>query len=536
MKNYRAEKLGKFCRDSLFRDRIYPEQSEGSHQIGTKPCITDPSAAHQDRFCRDSLFRDRIYPEQSEGSHQTGTKPCITDPSAAHQDRFCRESRQNLGKRLAVGLRCLVTFLVSLPIQGMADHRPLPSSSVKPSLKLEELLTEALFQNAELKAAKAETESSKAKAGPSGSYDDPVLGIEMMNYPVDTFSSRDYGMTGNQVSLSQKIPFPGKLGKRREAAEFDANAQEQTYKAKVLETIKQVKLTYYELFLTYRKLDTLQDQKGVLEQLTTVTRNNYALNKISQAEVLNLQVETAEIVDKTLEMERKIKGLLGELNHLLGRWDHSQFLYGRPESLKSQPFDSSKYPEKSLLDLAIERSPAIITRREASRAAESRLSYARRSYLPDFDFKLGYTFRASNAMDNGTDFVSGMVGISIPLWAGSKQSELVREAAAEKNKAEALFDGERNKLSHEIHVTLAKLEESAKRIQLYEGGVLPLTRQTVQSARSAYLTGKLEYSTLLGAINRRYQMEISYAEALANFHSKLAVLETTIGQPLGETP
>ena len=60
-----------------------------------RPC-GKPLGTTIDKFCRDSLFRDRIYPEQSEGSHQTGTKPCVTDPSAAPQDRFCRESRQNL--------------------------------------------------------------------------------------------------------------------------------------------------------------------------------------------------------------------------------------------------------------------------------------------------------------------------------------------------------------------------------------------------------------------------------------------------------
>lgn len=438
-------------------------------------------------------------------------------------------------RRRGIGLLALL-FTLSLPVSGLADHRPLPPSSEGATLKLESLIQEALSQNAELKAAHAETEASRAKAGPAGSYEDPVLGLEAMNYPVDTFSTRDYGMTGNQLSLSQKIPFPGKLSKRREAAEFDSKAQEQFSKLIELKLVKQVKFIYYDLFLAYRKFDTLNDQKGVLEQLTTVTRNNYALNKTSQAEVLNLQVETAEAVDKILEMERKIQGLLGELNHLLGKWDHSQFLYGRPEGLKSEPFDFSKYSEKVLLDLAIEKSPLVMARREEQRAAESRLSYAKRSYLPDFDFKLSYTFRSPNAMDNGTDFVSGMVGITIPLWAGSRQSEQVREAMAEKNRVDSLVDAERNRLAHEIHVTLASIEESTKRIQLYEGGVLPLTRQAVTSARSAYLTRKLEYSTLLGAINRRYQMEVSYAEALATYHSKLAELEEIIGQPLGETP
>jgi len=58
----------------------------------------------------------------------------------------------------------------------------------------------------------------------------------------------------------------------------------------------------------------------------------------------------------------------------------------------------------------------------------------------------------------------------------------------------------------------------------------------VNSARSAYLTGKLEYSTLLAAIQRRYQMEVAFAEALSTFHSKITELETIVGQQFGDSP
>ena len=438
----------------------------------------------------------------------------------------------DLKRFLSLGL----LLMMSNPAPVMADHRALPPPAEPPSLNLNSLIEEALSKNAELKAESAETEIKSAQEGPAGSYDDPTLGFEMMNYPVDSLSTGKFGMTGNQVSLSQKIPFPGKLGNKREAAEFDSKAQAKTLEAKKLEITKKVKLTYYELFLNYRKLDTLGEQKGLLEQLTTVARNNYALNRTPQAEVLNLQVETAGVIDKSLEMERKIKGLLGELNHLLGKWDHSTFFYGRPEPIHFIPLDFSKHSEHSLMDLALEKNPAIGAKRFSDEAAKSRLAVARRSYLPDFDFKLGYTFRRPSPGDNGTDFVSGMVGISIPIWAKSKQSEQVRGAIAEKIKAEALLDEQRNMLAHQVHETYSELEEASKRIQLYEGGVLPLTRQAVTSAKSAYLTRKIEYSTLLGTIQRRYQMEDAHAEALATYFSKIAELEFILGASLGVSP
>jgi hypothetical protein len=48
------------------------------------------------KFCRDSLFHDRIYPERSEGSRRSGIEFCTEILRLKPQDRFCRETRQNL--------------------------------------------------------------------------------------------------------------------------------------------------------------------------------------------------------------------------------------------------------------------------------------------------------------------------------------------------------------------------------------------------------------------------------------------------------
>lgn len=426
---------------------------------------------------------------------------------------------------------CLAVALF-LAETAFPDHREVPKAANTPALKLDALISEALDKNAGLRAAKAETEIKEAGIGPSGSYEDPMLGFEAMNYPVDNFRTHESGMTGNQISLSQKIPFPGKLGKKREAAELESEAQKAAAHARELETIKGVKLAYYDLFLAYKKYDTLTEQKALLDQLTTVTRNNYSLNKTSQAEVLNLQVESAVLIDQRLGLERQIKSKLGELNHLLGRSDHSQYVYGRPEELKKTGFDFEKHSEKSLLDRALTKSPVVKERMSLSQAADAKVSFAGKNYLPDFEFKVGYTFRKPTGMDAGTDFFSGMVGISLPLWAGSKQGQEKRGADAEKIRAEALLDEERIMLAHRIHVTYAEFEEASQRLKLYESGVLPLTRQAVVSARSAYLTGKLEYSTLLNTVTKRFAMESAAAEALTTYQSKIAELEVLIGDTL----
>ena len=428
----------------------------------------------------------------------------------------------------------LVTIVLFFSLSAMGDHHELPRISEAPPMKLSDLISEAVEKNSDLKASKSEVERSEAEVGPMGSYEDPMLGFEAMNYPVDSFSQSQFGMTGNQISLTQKIPFPGKISKRRQAARSGSEATKEMAESKRLEIIKQVKLAYYGLHAEYKKYDSLNEQKKLVNQLVSVTRNKYALSQSSQAEVLNLQVEEASLIDQLLIVEKQIKAKLGELNHLMGRADHSQYLYGRPEEIRKTPFDFKKYTEKVIAEKALSKSPMVKGKVAKLQEAESKLSYAKWNYLPDFEFKLAYTERKPSPGDSGVDFFSGMIGITIPLWAGSKQSEEKRGATAEKIRSEALLDEERINLSHMIHVHYAELEESNKRLQLFEGGVLPLVRQAVVSSRSAYLTKKIDYSTLLNAINKRFQMELSYAEALSSYESMIAELELLVGGSLGD--
>ena len=242
-----------------------------------------------------------------------------------------------------------------------------------------------------------------------------------------------------------------------------------------------------------------------------------------------MQVEEANLIDQLLMVERQIKSKLGELNHLLGREDHDSYLYGRPEDLKKTPWDFAKH-EKEVAEKIFAKNPKLKSQQAMVNAAEAKLSYTRWNYLPDFEFKVGYTFRKPSPGDRGVDFVSGMVGITLPIWALSRQSEEKRGAEAEKMKAQAIVDEERIELAHMVHVLVAELDETNKRLQLFEKGVLPMTKQAVASAKSAYLTNKIEYSTLLNLINKRFQMELTYFEALVTHESKIAELEALVGE------
>ena len=408
--------------------------------------------------------------------------------------------------------------------------RALPARAAEPTWELRALIQEALDANPMLRATRLEAEALAASAGPRGAYEDPVIGYEAQNYPVDTWSAREFGMTGNQLSLAQKIPFPGKLGHARREVELRYDARREAYRARQLELIREVKRSYLELYHLQQKREILAERGGLVRTLIAGTRNRYAVGKVSQAELLNLQLEEAGLLGQGLATERQLEGKRADLSALLGRERSS--LPGRAAVPVKQVIDFNRTTEDSLLTRALAHSPELGSATTEVQAAEAGLSRARWGYLPDFEVKLGYTFRQPSAGDRGVDFVSAGVGMTLPLWAFSRQAGEVRMAAAEHARSEALLDGRRQELVRALHDAYAGLREAAQRLDLYETGMLPLARQSVASARTSYLAGRMEYATLLNVISARYQTELDYHETMVSYETRIAELETLVGDGL----
>ena len=97
-------------------------------------------------------------------------------------------------------------------------------------------------QNPELMEAKTSIQVVRQIPAQAGSLDDPMLQFEFKNLPVDTFAFDQEAMTQKILTLSQKLPFPGKLGMRSDMAVKDIDIAEEHYDALKLKIIREVKM------------------------------------------------------------------------------------------------------------------------------------------------------------------------------------------------------------------------------------------------------------------------------------------------------
>jgi cobalt-zinc-cadmium efflux system outer membrane protein len=418
----------------------------------------------------------------------------------------------------------LLSFLI---LVGATSHAQI----VKSSLRLEDAIKEAISNRHSLKAEAIEVLIKEAQIGPKAALENPILGFAFQNYPIDSFRRDEFGMTGNEISLSQRFSFPGKLGEQSRAARFDLESQRAIFMNKKLELIKEVKTSYFEFFLANKKKIILNEQLGLIRQLIGVKRSQYTLGKAQQTELLGLQVEEAGLLDQMLTIEKDIDIKTGDLNHAIGRTSHHDI--EKPEDIKKTQIDIAQFSESDFAEKILTQNPNLMSMRAGVRSADSKLSFSRMGYLPDFELRGAYTSRVASPGARGVDFASVGIAFSLPIWAVTKQSEEIRGASAERSRSEALLEEEQLHMLHMIHTNFADLKEASKRLKLYEGGLLPLVKQSVVSSRSSFVTGKTDYSTFLGLVKNRFQVELTYYELLVNFETRIAEFEALTGEPLG---
>lgn len=397
-------------------------------------------------------------------------------------------------------------------------------------LPLRQALEEIKANNNELKAMRFELDSMQAKVVPASSLDDPMLSLKAANYPRSNFSRNDYEMTGNEIELRQKIPFPGKRAQLQQAARSEFDLSQTQLDSRVRELIKLAKQTYYKSANLHHAQDINRQQLQLLQQLTALAENKLAAGQSQLSEVLALRLKQSELSSEQYKIAGEIKLQSAQLNHLMGRSDHAYTW--KPEQLKFSALAKDKLDPEKLIKIALAKNPTIKAAKAKQNLSQANLSASQLSYLPDFELMIGYTQRQAGDNNDGEDFVSAGIGINLPLWHQTKQKPLITSAKLSKNQADRMLAEEESHLGHYLHAILAELEEADSNIKLYQSSILPNTKQSVDWAESAYASDKIDFSSLINLINDSFAARRKYYEILALREEELAELEQLCGEAL----
>jgi outer membrane protein TolC len=337
------------------------------------------------------------------------------------------------------------------------------------------------------------------------------------------------GPMEGKVTASQRIPFYGKRGLRREGSRLAAETAFQAFRAKGLEVAARATHYYQELYFLERMIAILHEQADLVEHFARVADKKYAAGKGPQAAALRAQVELAKIRNDLVTARQERLSRLAALNSVLDRPPRAPL--GAPKTPRKPEF---RFSSDELLEQAIQGRPELLALRalEGRRDAERRL--ALRRYFPDF--MVGYEFTeigggTTGAPFDGKDAHGFMVGLSIPLWLGKNRAAVREARAAGKGAGLSLKDAV-NRTGYEVEDLSVRAETSARLFKLYEDAVLPQARAALESSRRGYEADQVGFLDLLDSERALLRFELEHERHRADFRIRLAELSRVVGRPL----
>ena len=392
-------------------------------------------------------------------------------------------------------------------------------------INLESLIEEALENNPEIQAILNSWKAQQYKIKQAKSLPDPMASYTYFGESVET----RVGPQEHKYGVSQKIPFPGKLGLKGKTQGKLAEMFKEKYESTKREVIKNVKFVYYDIFWVDKAIQITEEEKAILESLEKVAQRKYESNITPQQDVIKAQVELSKLIDKLFLLKQNRKSLEAKTNNLLNRPRSTEL--GSVEFIEpieftfqlSQLHGMAKGSRQELLaaNLAIER-------------AKYEKSLAGLEYFPDFNFSFDYIQVGdgyTTMPNDGQDAWMGTIKVNIPIWF-DKLGAQFKEKKARLEVAKKNYENVENNITYEVEDLYFKITTYKDIISLYKTALIPQTEQAFEAAKIGYETGQVDFLNWLDAERMLLQIRLAYYKAIADYQKSIAYLEKVVGKDL----
>jgi outer membrane protein TolC len=422
-------------------------------------------------------------------------------------------------RAIAAALACAVF----LPLPSSAD----PEGDVLTLARAEQI---ALDNNPALAGIRARADALAAVPSQAGALPDPMLGLNALNVPVDTFDLDQEPMTQMQISLSQTFPFPGKRGLQRAAAEREASAATAAVTERRLGIRGDVRAAWWQIFSLDRALEIVRENQQLMRDFVEVAQTKYKVGAGLQQDVLLAQLELSRLLNQELVLTGRRGAGAAALNALL---DRPPAIMVRLAAVPPNDRLPELPPEPDLLNRAVQQRPLLAGQRALVQAARERADLASRDFYPDFRLGAAYGFRDTPDRLTGEtlpDFLSVMFTVNLPIYSSSRQSKALEQRRNELSERQYQLGDSLRAVEAAIARHRAQYLAAREQVSLFSTAILPQAEQTVQSMLAGYQVNQVDFLNVVNAELRLFNAQVSYWEALGDAKASLARLAAAVGE------
>ena len=392
------------------------------------------------------------------------------------------------------------------------------------SVRLDDLIREALANNREVLAAQKRYEAAKQRIAPARSLPDPMVSL---GYASNGGPLPGQGLGSNPTSnigvmVSQELPYAGKRQLRADIAAKDADAEFQQYEATELSVRSKVMQAFHRLHHTWATLDILASGKQVLRTVIEVSTARYTAGKAMQQDIFKAQIQLATLEARIIRLQQDRSTDEAELNGLLNRKPGTPF--GEPVRDELIPLPETA---EQVLQKAAALAPELSREVALIRRGESAVNLARKDFHSDYTISAGYFNQGDMA-----PMYQFRVDIPVQLHRDSRQRPALNEQVDLLAEARRNFEAAEQNLQYRVRALYAAAEAAWRLRGLYADTILPQACLAVESSLAAYQTGGVDLISVLNNVSSRIDAAEQFHEQEMNYEIAVAQIEEITGVPL----
>jgi outer membrane protein, heavy metal efflux system len=347
---------------------------------------------------------------------------------------------------------------------------------------LAELIRESLARRPELRQADALVQAERERVPQARAWQDPVLTLGLQN---DGFSGLQIGNMNTsyyQVMVTQPIPWPEVASSGVRLAEASVSRARLTAEA-------DVRRAYLDLVLVRDRLALLQKLEALWTKAEGLARTRYEASEGAQSDILRAQLERNRLRQRRWSLEAEERTRLQAVNRL--RVHPLDEPLQTTVSVRLLGLPGVPGVEAALAD-AEQRSPELLLARLQAERAAFQVALAKRDRWPDLAATAAIMPRGS--LD---PMWAAGVSMTLPIFAGSKQSRAVAESEARAAATDAGAEAVLQVLRLRVQERIAQLVNLVESAAIYRDGLLIQSQATVDSTMSQYRVGRVTFASVL---------------------------------------
>ncbi len=407
----------------------------------------------------------------------------------------------------------IAIIIILLPVITNAQTNGKP-------LTLQQVIDEALKNNAGLRAANYEVDYSKTlkrTATDIGKTNVSLMYGQYNSLAVD-----------NNITVTQNIPFPTLFTSQAKLGNANIKGSELKLEVTQNELISRVKSAYHYLEYLQAEKKLLISQDSIYSAFAKTSELRLKTGESTLLEKTTAETQLMEVKSLVLKNQSNIQIYTSQLQALMNSKETIQVPESNMLKLElSVEADSAALNQNPLLAY-LKQQIEISTRQKKVETAK---------ILPDFS--IGYfnqSLIGNYLIDKQDQYLSGskrftglIIGVSIPLWL-APQAAKVKAASINQKVVQSNFEQSQINMQEQYNQAVLEFLKNKKALDYYEKNALPNADLIIKQASSGFKNGEIGYVEYLQGLKNALAIKSTYLLNLNQYNESVVTLEFLLGK------